>query len=35
MEPLEKRTFSVGIDGVDQLYDPKRVEIEITGLKYN
>lgn len=34
MQPLEKRTFSVGIDGVEQLWNPKRLEIEITGLKY-
>ncbi len=34
MEPLEKRTFSVGIDSVEQLWNPKRLEIEITGLKY-
>jgi len=34
MEPLEKRTFSVGIESVEQLWNPKHVEIEITGLKY-
>jgi len=34
MEPLEKRTFSVSIESVEQLWNPKRVEIEITGLKY-
>lgn len=34
MEPLEKRTFSVGIEGVEQLWNPRKVEIEITGLKY-
>ncbi len=35
MEPLEKRSFSVGIEAVEQLWDPKHVEIEITGLKYH
>jgi hypothetical protein len=35
MEPLEKRPFSVGIESVEQYWDPKKVEIEITGLKYN
>ena len=34
MEPLEKRTFTASIESVDQLWNPKRVEIEITGLKY-
>jgi hypothetical protein len=34
MEPLEKRTFSVGIESVEQLWNPRRLEIEITGLKY-
>jgi hypothetical protein len=34
MEPLEKRSFSVGIESVEQYWDPKKVEIEITGLKY-
>jgi hypothetical protein len=34
MEPLEKRTFTVWIESVEQLWNPKRVEIEITGLKY-
>jgi len=34
MEPLEKRTFKTGIESVEQLWNPKRVEIEITGLKY-
>jgi hypothetical protein len=34
MEPLEKRTFSVGIESIEQLWNPKRLEIEITGLKY-
>ena len=34
MDPLEKRTFTVGIEAVEQLWNPKRLEIEITGLKY-
>ena len=34
MEPLEKRIFSIGIESVEQLWNPKRLEIEITGLKY-
>jgi hypothetical protein len=34
MEPLEKRTFSVSLEGVEQLWNPRKVEIEITGLKY-
>jgi hypothetical protein len=34
MEPLEKRTFSIWIESVEQLWNPKRVEINISGLKY-
>lgn len=34
MEPLEKRTFTVGIEAVEQLWNPRHVEIEITGLRY-
>ncbi len=34
MEPLEKRTFHIGIESVEQLWNPKKVEIAITGLKY-
>jgi hypothetical protein len=34
MEPLETRAFSVGIESVEQLWDPKRLEVVITGLKY-
>jgi hypothetical protein len=34
MDPLEKRTFTVSIEPVEQLWNPKRVEIEISGLKY-
>ncbi len=34
MEPLEKRSFTVAVDSIEQLWDPRHVEIEITGLKY-
>ncbi len=34
MEPLERRSFQVAVESVEQLWDPKHVEIEITGLKY-
>jgi hypothetical protein len=34
MEPLEKRYFAVHIEPIEQLWNPKRLEIEITGLKY-
>ena len=34
MKPLERRTFTANIESVDQLWNPKRVEIELTGLKY-
>jgi len=34
MEPLETRLFSVGIEAVEQLWDPRHLEVEITGLKY-
>jgi hypothetical protein len=34
MEPLEKRTFSVGIESVEQLWNPNKVQVEMTGLKY-
>jgi hypothetical protein len=34
MEPLEKRAFSVGIESVETLWNPNRVQVEMTGLKY-
>ncbi len=34
LEPMQKRTFSIGIESVEQLWNPKKLEIEITGLKY-
>ena len=34
LEPLEKRDFTVWIENIEQLWNPKRLEIEISGLKY-
>jgi hypothetical protein len=34
MEPMEKRGFSVGIESVEHLWNPNRVQVEMTGLKY-
>jgi hypothetical protein len=34
MDPLEKREFTVWIEPIEQLWNPKRLEIEISGLKY-
>lgn len=34
MDPLEKRPFTVWMEPIEQLWNPGRVEIEITGLKY-
>jgi hypothetical protein len=34
MEPLERRTFSISIEGVEYYWDPKEISLEITGLKY-
>jgi hypothetical protein len=34
MEPLESRTFSIGIESVEYYWDPKEISWEITGLKY-
>ena len=34
MEPMEKREFTVWIEPIEQLWNPKRVEVEKTGLKY-
>ncbi len=34
MEPLEKRSFTVWIEPIEQLWNPKEVRYEITGLKY-
>ena len=34
MEPLEKRTFGINIESVEQLWNPNKIQIEMTGLKY-
>jgi len=34
MAPLEKRDFTVWIENIEQFWNPKRLEIEISGLKY-
>lgn len=34
MEPLERRQFTIGVDSVEVMWDPKKIEYEITGLKY-
>jgi hypothetical protein len=34
MEPMEKRPFTIWIEPIEQLWNPKRLEVEITGLKY-
>lgn len=35
MEPLEKRSFTIGIEGVEYYWNPKQIAFEITGLKYH
>jgi hypothetical protein len=34
MEPLEKRSFSIGVESVEFYWNPKQISYEITGLKY-
>jgi hypothetical protein len=34
MEPLERRTFAIGIESVEYYWNPKQIAYEITGLKY-
>lgn len=34
MDPLEKRAFTIWIEPIEQFWNPKRLEIELTGLKY-
>ncbi len=34
MQPMEKQPFTIFIEPIEQLWNPKRLEIEITGLKY-
>jgi hypothetical protein len=34
MEPLERRHFAINVESIEQLWNPKHVEYEISGLKY-
>jgi len=34
MEPLEKRGFTVNFESIEQLWNPGKVVVELTGLKY-
>jgi len=34
MEPLERRSFEIGVESVEYYWDPKQVTYEITGLRY-
>lgn len=34
MEPLEKRSFTIGVEAVEYYWNPKQITYEITGLKY-
>ena len=34
MEPLEKRSFAIGIESVEFYWNPKQISYEITGLKF-
>jgi hypothetical protein len=34
LEPLQKRSFTIGIESVEFYWDPKQISYEITGLKY-
>jgi hypothetical protein len=34
MEPLEKRSFTIGVESVEYYWNPKQISYEITGLKY-
>jgi hypothetical protein len=34
MEPLEKRIFAVSLENIEQLWNPRHVEYEVTGLRY-
>jgi len=33
MDPLEKRSFTIGVESVEYYWDPKQIAYEITGLK--
>jgi hypothetical protein len=34
MEPLERRTFTIAIESIEQLWNSDKVQVELTGLKY-
>ncbi|MDR0311404.1 MAG: hypothetical protein LBJ21_07450 [Acidobacteriota bacterium] len=34
MDPLERRSFNISLEGMEYYWDPKEISIEITGLKY-
>jgi hypothetical protein len=34
MEPLERRSFTIGIESVEFYWNPEQITYEITGLKY-
>jgi hypothetical protein len=34
MDPLEKRTFTISLEGVEYYWDPEEISLEITGLRY-
>ena len=34
MEPMERRTFTIGVENIETLWNPKELRVEITGLKY-
>jgi len=34
MNPLERRTFSISVEGVEYYWDPEEISLEITGLRY-
>lgn len=35
MEPLEKKPFAINVESIEQLWNPKHVEYEVTGLKFH
>jgi hypothetical protein len=34
MQPMERRSFAIGVESVEYYWDPKQISYEITGLKY-
>lgn len=34
MEPLERRSFTIGVESVEYYWNPKQIAYEITGLKF-